>query len=184
MLDAQRTLFQAEDQLAQIRLSRLQASINLYKALGGVGMNGGWVGAQTCTCGASDNAGMKKFLLSAAFVLAAAAPAWNNLHAQSAVAASVHADALMNHEAASRRHTAGLALERRGDDSGALIAFHEAAESGYPPAQRKLGEIYDSGNSAVKRDFSASIHWYEKAREGGEIIPPPKSPMPAIGTIN
>jgi outer membrane protein, multidrug efflux system len=38
MLDAQRTLFQAEDQLAQVRLARLQASINLYKALGG-----GWV---------------------------------------------------------------------------------------------------------------------------------------------
>jgi outer membrane protein, multidrug efflux system len=34
-LDAQRTLFQAEDQLAQIRLSRLQASIGLFKALGG-----------------------------------------------------------------------------------------------------------------------------------------------------
>jgi len=35
VLDAQRTLFQAEDQLAQTRLSRLQASIGLYKALGG-----------------------------------------------------------------------------------------------------------------------------------------------------
>jgi len=35
VLDAQRTLFQAEDQLAQIRFSRLQASIGLYKALGG-----------------------------------------------------------------------------------------------------------------------------------------------------
>ena len=35
VLDAQRTLFQAEDQLAQIRLARLQASIGLYKALGG-----------------------------------------------------------------------------------------------------------------------------------------------------
>ena len=34
-LDAQRTLFQAEDQLAQIRLSRLQASVSLFKALGG-----------------------------------------------------------------------------------------------------------------------------------------------------
>ncbi len=34
-LDAQRTLFQAEDQLAQIRLSRLQASIELFKSLGG-----------------------------------------------------------------------------------------------------------------------------------------------------
>ena len=35
VLDAQRTLFQAEDQLAQIRLSRLQAAIGLFKALGG-----------------------------------------------------------------------------------------------------------------------------------------------------
>ena len=35
MLDAQRSLFQSEDQLAQLRLSRLQASIGLFKALGG-----------------------------------------------------------------------------------------------------------------------------------------------------
>ena len=35
MLDAQRTLFQAEDQRAGIRLARLQASVGLYKALGG-----------------------------------------------------------------------------------------------------------------------------------------------------
>ncbi|CAK0781342.1 hypothetical protein CCP3SC15_900001 [Gammaproteobacteria bacterium] len=35
VLDAQRTLFQAEDQLAQVRLSRLQAAIVLFKALGG-----------------------------------------------------------------------------------------------------------------------------------------------------
>jgi NodT family efflux transporter outer membrane factor (OMF) lipoprotein len=35
VLDAQRTLFQAEDQVAQIRLSRLQVSVALFKALGG-----------------------------------------------------------------------------------------------------------------------------------------------------
>ena len=35
VLDAQRTLFAAEDQLAQIRLSRLLASVGLFKALGG-----------------------------------------------------------------------------------------------------------------------------------------------------
>lgn len=35
LLDAQRTLFQAEDQLAQVRLARLQASVSLYKSLGG-----------------------------------------------------------------------------------------------------------------------------------------------------
>jgi NodT family efflux transporter outer membrane factor (OMF) lipoprotein len=35
LLDAQRTLFQAQDQVSQIRLSRLQAAIDLFKALGG-----------------------------------------------------------------------------------------------------------------------------------------------------
>ncbi|MFM9971109.1 MAG: efflux transporter outer membrane subunit [Burkholderiales bacterium] len=35
VLDAQRTLFAAQDQSAQVRLSRLQASVALYKALGG-----------------------------------------------------------------------------------------------------------------------------------------------------
>jgi multidrug efflux system outer membrane protein len=35
LLDAQRTLFQAQDQVAQIRLSRLQAALDLFKALGG-----------------------------------------------------------------------------------------------------------------------------------------------------
>ena len=40
VLDAQRTLFSAQDQLAQIRLNRLEAAVSLYKALGG-----GWSGA-------------------------------------------------------------------------------------------------------------------------------------------
>jgi len=35
VLDAQRTLFSAQDQLAQIRQNRLDAAVNLYKALGG-----------------------------------------------------------------------------------------------------------------------------------------------------
>jgi NodT family efflux transporter outer membrane factor (OMF) lipoprotein len=35
LLDAQRTLFQADDQLAQIHLARLLASVGLFKALGG-----------------------------------------------------------------------------------------------------------------------------------------------------
>jgi pimeloyl-ACP methyl ester carboxylesterase len=40
VLDAQRTLFAAQDQLAQTQLSRLQAAVSLYKALGG-----GWTAA-------------------------------------------------------------------------------------------------------------------------------------------
>jgi multidrug efflux system outer membrane protein len=35
VLDAQRTLFSAQDQLAQLRQSRLEAAVSLYKALGG-----------------------------------------------------------------------------------------------------------------------------------------------------
>jgi NodT family efflux transporter outer membrane factor (OMF) lipoprotein len=42
VLDAQRTLFAAQDQLAQVELSRLQAAVSLYKALGG-----GWPTADT-----------------------------------------------------------------------------------------------------------------------------------------
>ena len=35
VLDAQRTLFDAQDRLAQVRLERLQAAVDLFKALGG-----------------------------------------------------------------------------------------------------------------------------------------------------
>jgi outer membrane protein, multidrug efflux system len=40
VLDSQRTLFAAQDGLAQIQLNRLQAAVSLYKALGG-----GWSSA-------------------------------------------------------------------------------------------------------------------------------------------
>ena len=106
---------------------------------------------------------MKTLIVFAAFAFTVAAPAWQAAYAQ------------VPSQAAAHRHDSGLALEHRGDDKGAFIAFLEAAEGGHPPAQAKLGEIYDSGNRAVERDFPASIHWYQKAREGGEIIPPPVS---------
>ncbi len=41
VLDAQRTLLAAQDQLAQLRQSRLEAAVSLYKALGG-----GWSGPE------------------------------------------------------------------------------------------------------------------------------------------
>ena len=41
VLDAQRTLFAAQDQAAQVRLARLQASVALFKALGGGWRNSG-----------------------------------------------------------------------------------------------------------------------------------------------
>ena len=42
VLDAQRSLFDAQDRLAQIRLQRLQGAVDLFKALGG-----GWNAADT-----------------------------------------------------------------------------------------------------------------------------------------
>jgi len=72
-----------------------------------------------------------------------------------------------------RRYREGLALESRGDDKSALQAFLEAGESGYGPAQRKLGEIYDKGNSAAPRDYENALKWYQRAREQGIEIPRP-----------
>jgi TPR repeat protein len=77
----------------------------------------------------------------------------------------------MSPEAAAQRHADGLALQKGGNEKAAFVAFLDAAEHGHPPAQRRLGEIYDSGNSAVERDYSESIRWYQKARENGEQLP-------------
>jgi FimV-like protein len=76
-------------------------------------------------------------------------------------------------EQAARRYQDGLALERKGDDLGALAAFLEAGEGGYGLAQRRLGQIYDKGNNAVKRDLQASILWYQRARAQGVPVDKP-----------
>jgi len=73
-------------------------------------------------------------------------------------------------EQAMQRYQEGLALERKGDDQSALGAFLEAGQGGYGLAQRKLGQIYDKGNGAVRRDLQASIFWYQKARAQGVSI--------------
>ena len=72
-----------------------------------------------------------------------------------------------------RRYREGLALERKGDDQGALKAYLEAGEAGYGLAQRKLGQIYDKGNTAVQRDYQSSLRWYQKAREQGVELQKP-----------
>ena len=115
-----------------------------------------------------------RLVVLAAFALLVAVPGWQIAHAQA------EARAPMSNQAAARRHVDGLAMQHRGDEKGAFIAFLEAAEDGYPPAHRRLGEIYDSGNSAVERDYTESIRWFEKAREGGEKIPPQRTPMPPV----
>jgi FimV-like protein len=76
-------------------------------------------------------------------------------------------------EEAIRRYREGLALERKGDEQGALKAFLDAGEAGYGLAQRRLGQIYDKGNTVVQRDYQAALRWYQKAREQGIEIDKP-----------
>lgn len=87
--------------------------------------------------------------------------------------------AALGREEAIRRYREGQALERKGDDEGALKAFLDAGEAGYGLAQRKLGQIYDKGNTAVERDYQASLRWYQKAREQGVEI---DRPLPRMTT--
>ena len=79
----------------------------------------------------------------------------------------------LGREEAARRYREGLALEHKGDHAGALKAFLEAGEAGNGLAQRRLGEIYDAGSPAAKRDYQASLLWYQRAREQGVEIPKP-----------
>ncbi len=112
---------------------------------------------------------MKRHLACALlFTVAAAA------HAQSSIPAPAH------NEFAAARYYDGLRLQGRGDEQRAFLAFLEAAEGGYAPAQRRLGEIYDSGNVAVARNYPESIRWYQKARDAGEPIPPQKPRMQGL----
>lgn len=97
----------------------------------------------------------------------------------SAVQAQAPAQPPLSMASAVHRHVQGIAMAHRGDEHGAFNAFLQAAESGYPPAQRKVAEIYDSGNAAVTRDYEESIRWYEKARAGGEQLPSPRRDYPA-----
>ena len=83
----------------------------------------------------------------------------------------------MTLEAAVAVYVEGRALQTRHDHAGAVAAYLQAAEAGYPPAQRRLGELYDHGTPAVPRDYQESLRWYELARNGGEDIPKIKPRM-------
>jgi len=83
------------------------------------------------------------------------------------------AGAPLTAEAAAKRYRDGLAMERRGNEQGALAAFLEAGEAGHGPAQLKLGQIYDKGNAVVQRDYQTALKWYQKAREQGMDIDKP-----------
>lgn len=76
---------------------------------------------------------------------------------------------------ASQRFREGEAMERKRDMHGALEAYHAAAEAGDGHAQKKLGDLYSTGNRALERDYETALKWYHKAREQGIEIPKPLS---------
>lgn len=75
--------------------------------------------------------------------------------------------------AAAARYREAKALERKRDLAGALVAYQDAAEAGHGQAQMRLAEIYDTGNTVVKRDYAKALYWYEKARAQGMPVPRP-----------
>ena len=74
---------------------------------------------------------------------------------------------------AEARYREGVELELRGDMRAAVTAYHEAGESGDGPAQKKLGDLYGTGNNVVERDYETSLRWYHQARKQGIEIPKP-----------
>jgi len=85
----------------------------------------------------------------------------------------------LGRDEAARRYREAQALERNGDEQGAFRAYLESGEAGNGLAQRRLGQIYDKGNTAVPRDYQASLKWYQKAREQGVEI---DKPLPRMTT--
>lgn len=69
------------------------------------------------------------------------------------------------------RYLRGLELERRGEMRVAMEMYKEAAESNNRFAQRKLGDIYGTGNAVVERDYQTSLKWYQRAQTDGLDIP-------------
>ncbi len=81
--------------------------------------------------------------------------------------------ATLTPEQASERYQQGLKLEQGGDFKGALQAYTAAGEAGHGVAQKRLGDIYNTGNEAVVRDYETALRWYQKARAQGVEIPKP-----------
>ena len=79
----------------------------------------------------------------------------------------------LSRDAAEKQYQQARALEKKGDNKGALAAYLAAGEAGHGYAQKRLGEIYERGNSATNRDYDIALRWYEKARAQGIEIPKP-----------
>ncbi len=120
---------------------------------------------------------MKNF--SSVFVIAAAGGllgiagiASSQTAAPAAVAATAVSTQLSPSQA-SQRFRQGERLERKRDMRGAVDAYTAAAEAGDGHAQKKLGDLYSTGNRVLERDYETALKWYHKAREQGIEIPKP-----------
>lgn len=74
---------------------------------------------------------------------------------------------------AAERFQEGRKLERNGDLQAAMTAYLAAGEAGDGLAQKRLGDIYNTGNALVQRDYETALKWYQKARAQGIEIPKP-----------
>ncbi len=74
---------------------------------------------------------------------------------------------------AAERFQEGQKLEQGGDMRAAMQAYLAAGEAGLGIAQKRLGDIYNTGNAVVARDYEIALRWYQKARAQGIEIPKP-----------
>lgn len=74
---------------------------------------------------------------------------------------------------AAERFEEGRKFERGGDLRAAMQAYVAAGEAGHGLAQKRLGDIYNTGNAVVTRDYETALRWYQKARAQGIEIPKP-----------
>jgi TPR repeat protein len=64
---------------------------------------------------------------------------------------------------------AGLAAEKRGDWTAALLLLKPLAEQGNERAQNSLGYMYENGEGAPK-DNTEAMKWYRKAADQGNAV--------------
>jgi FimV-like protein len=82
----------------------------------------------------------------------------------------------LNRVQAEERYQQAVALEHKGELDAAMKAYTEAGNAGNGHAQKRLGDIFNTGNAVVQRDYETSLKWYQKAREQGIEIPKPLTP--------
>ena len=105
--------------------------------------------------------------------------------ANPAMASNAPSASMLSPEQAASRYRQAEMLERNRDLRAAFNAYAEAGEAGNGLAQKKLGDIYSSGNAVVERDYEAALKWYFKAREQGIEIPKPLTyPATPVGSLS